>query len=141
MTPLPTTPTTTPQPLDALLADRYRHMPHTRAWMRRTVQYVLDALMTGCDLETYAQIKYGFWYKVYIFTPSGALKCDSTGAHRDKTAFARRVVAAQDLRSVPLSAVMRNWEAAGLYTEKRPIDALLLQTWQACGRVLYRRGA
>jgi len=135
-----TTPRAATQPLDVLLMDRYMHAPRSRARLRRTVQSVLDAIMTGRDLETYAQIKYGFWYKVYIFTPGGALKCDTNGAHWDPTAFARRVVAAQDLRSVPLSAVMENWQAAGLYAE-RTIDALLLQTWQACGRASYRKGA
>jgi hypothetical protein len=60
--------------LRAICLERWYHTPRTRAKVQRAVQYVLEAVTTGADVETYAQIKYGFWYKGYFFTPAGALK-------------------------------------------------------------------
>jgi hypothetical protein len=137
-----TLPTETGQALEALLMERdLRDMPRTRSLARRAVVHILAALVEGRDLETYAQIKCGFWYKVYIFTPVGAWKCDTNGAHRDPTTFARAVIRAQDLRRVPLSAVMENWQAAGLHEARRTMDALLLRTWQSYERRQLQKGA
>ena len=118
-------------PLDKALDARYWHRSGTRARLRRAVQTLLDAIATGQDVETYAQIKFGFWYKVYFFTPAGAWKSDTGFEHLDKTTFARAVIKAQDLRRVPMSAVFENWRVGKLWEHSRPLSALVLQAWEA----------
>jgi hypothetical protein len=103
------------------------------------MQYVLDAITEGYTVETYAQIKYGFWYKGYCMTPAGALKWDTGGEHVDLKPFARNVIKAGDLRSVPLNAVLENWAVAGLWERSRSFGALLLRTWKAHASTYYSR--
>jgi hypothetical protein len=132
MMPMPAHPVPHDMPaLDQALAQKWAYLPRTRARVRRAVHYILDALTNDREIETYAQIKFGFWYKVYFFTPHGALKSDTTGEHMDTKAFARAVIKSQDLRAVPLTAVMENWQMGTLWERSKPLSALLLRAWQA----------
>jgi hypothetical protein len=118
------------------LCEKYYHMPSTRARVRRVVLDIFAALRDGQELEAYAQIKYGFWYKVYIFTPHGVLKVDTGSERLEAKAFAKRVIQVRDLRPVPLSAVLNNWEMGGFWPSGRPLMVLVLDMWRE-GKVAF----
>src|SRR3989442_1643436 len=110
--------------LDILLLARWRDMPRYRGRLRCVVEHVLDALAVGEDVETYAQARASFWYKVYFISPYGALKSDTTGEVCERTAFPRRVIHDRNLRRVPVGAVMENWHVGDLRERSRPLAGL-----------------
>jgi hypothetical protein len=110
---------------------RYRLPRRKQGRLGRVVQCMLDALRAGQDLETYAQIRADFWYKGYVFTPCGVFRFDTPSEEVVRKALARESVRYHNLRRVSFSALLANWQAGGLWEEKKPLSALLLRTWQA----------
>jgi hypothetical protein len=70
-------------------------------------------------------------------TPCGVLKSDTGGEQLDPRPFARHVITANDMRSVPFSTVMENWVMGGLWEASKPLSALLLRTWTQCAAASY----
>jgi hypothetical protein len=119
--------------LEQVLSRHFSHRSPERYKALHAIVRCIQEALQGCDdrLETYAQINHGFWYKVYIFTPFGALRLDTGDERQVPPMEAREVVRMDALRRVPLRAVMANWETTKLWEDKRPLGALLLHTWQA----------
>jgi hypothetical protein len=101
-----------------------------RVQFRKAIKHLFRELVAIADVPTYAQIKHGFWYKVLFFTPYGVIKTDTGNETFLTSKEARFLVRTQDLRLVPLTAVLENWDTGDFWSDGKPISTLLLETWR-----------
>lgn len=103
---------------------------------QKVLEFILDAVTgkTSNVFPIYAQTDTDpddkFWYKVYIFTPYGIWKSDTSGEIFERRDHAKYVIKSERLKPVTLQDLMHNWDTYHLWEERRPFSATLLQYWK-----------